>query len=147
MNIGRVQTPYACPLLCDRHNKITFFQKEKYFTVELTLGGVKAETERLDNENTAKEIITACEHSQAVCVSVTKETKTEQPPKLFDLTALQRAANRIYGYTAKQTLDYAQALYEKKLITYPRTDSTIFDGGYGGNGSGGYSSWCGYTAV
>ena len=84
---------------------------------------MKAETERLDNENTAKEIITACEHSQAVCVSVTKETKTEQPPKLFDLTTLQRAANRIYGYTAKQTLDYAQALYEKKLITYPRTDS------------------------
>lgn len=122
LNIGRVQTP-TLALLCDRHNKITFFQKEKYFTVELTLGGVKAETERLDNENTAKEIITACEKSQAVCVSVTKETKTEQPPKLFDLTTLQRAANRIYGYTAKQTLDYAQALYEKKLITYPRTDS------------------------
>ena len=122
LNIGRVQTP-TLALLCDRHNKITFFRKEKYFTVELTLGGVKAETERLDNENTAKEIITACEHSQAVCVSVTKETKTEQPPKLFDLTTLQRAANRIYGYTAKQTLDYAQTLYEKKLITYPRTDS------------------------
>ena len=122
LNIGRVQTP-TLALLCDRHNKIAYFRKEKYFTVELTLGGVKAETERLDNENTAKEIITACEHSQAVCVSVTKETKTKQPPKLFDLTSLQRAANRIYGYTAKQTLDYAQALYEKKLITYPRTDS------------------------
>lgn len=122
LNIGRVQTP-TLALLCDRHNKITFFQKEKYFTVELTLGGVKAETERLDNENTAKEIITACEKSQAVCVSVTKETKTEQPPRLFDLTTLQRAANRIYGYTAKQTLDYSQALYKKKLITYPRTDS------------------------
>ena len=122
LNIGRVQTP-TLALLCDRHNKIAYFRKEKYFTVELTLGGVKAETERLDNENTAKEIITACEHSQAVCVSVTKETKTEQPPKLFDLTTLQRAANRIYGYTAKQTLDYSQALYEKKLITYPRTDS------------------------
>lgn len=122
LNIGRVQTP-TLALLCDRYNKIAYFRKEKYFTAELTLGGVKAETERLDNENTAKEIITACEHSQAVCISVTKETKTEQPPKLFDLTTLQRAANRIYGYTAKQTLDYAQALYEKKLITYPRTDS------------------------
>lgn len=122
LNIGRVQTP-TLALLCDRHNKIAYFRKEKYFTVELTLGGVKAETERFDNENTAKEIITACEHSQAVCISVTKETKTEQPPKLFDLTTLQRAANRIYGYTAKQTLDYTQALYEKKLITYPRTDS------------------------
>lgn len=122
LNIGRVQTP-TLALLCDRHNKIAYFRKEKYFTVELTLGGVKAETERLDNENTAKEIITACEHSQVVCVSVTKETQTEQPPRLFDLTTLQRAANRIYGYTAKQTLDYSQALYEKKLITYPRTDS------------------------
>ena len=122
LNIGRVQTP-TLALLCDRHNKIAYFRKEKYFTVELTLGGVKAETERLDNENTAKEIITACEKSQAVCVSVTKETKTEQPPRLFDLTTLQRAANRIYGYTAKQTLDYSQALYGKKLITYPRTDS------------------------
>lgn len=122
LNIGRVQTP-TLALLADRHNKIFFFQKEKYFTATLDIGGVKAETERIDNEDTAKEVITACENSQAVCVSVKKEQKTEKPPKLFDLTALQRAANRIYGYTAKQTLDYAQSLYEKKLITYPRTDS------------------------
>lgn len=122
LNIGRVQTP-TLALLADRHNKISFFKKEKYFTATLDIDGVKAETERIDNEDTAKEIITACEHSQAVCVSVVKEQKTEKPPKLFDLTALQRAANRIYGYTAKQTLDYAQSLYEKKLITYPRTDS------------------------
>ena len=122
LNIGRVQTP-TLALLCDRHNKISFFKKEKYFTVSLDLGGVKAETERIDNENTAKEITAACGRSQAVCVSVTKEQKTEKPPKLFDLTVLQRAANRLYGYTAKQTLDLAQSLYEKKLITYPRTDS------------------------
>ena len=122
LNIGRVQTP-TLALLADRHNKISFFQKEKYFTAMLDIGGVKAETERIDNEDTAKEVITACENSQAVCVSVKKEQKTEKPPKLFDLTTLQRAANRIYGYTAKQTLDYAQSLYEKKLITYPRTDS------------------------
>ena len=122
LNIGRVQTP-TLALLCDRHNKISFFKKEKYFTVSLDLGGVKAETERIDSEDTAKEIAAACGHSQAVCVSVTKEQKTEKPPKLFDLTALQRAANRLYGYTAKQTLDLAQSLYEKKLITYPRTDS------------------------
>ena len=69
------------------------------------------------------ELVTACADAQAVCVSVKKEEKTERPSKLFDLTALQRAANRLYGYTAKQTLDLAQALYEKKLITYPRTDS------------------------
>ncbi|MFQ7291092.1 MAG: DNA topoisomerase 3 [Monoglobales bacterium] len=122
LNIGRVQTP-TLALLCDRHNKISFFKKEKYFTVFLDLGSVQAETERIDNEDTAKEIAAACGHSQAVCVSVTKEQKTEKPPKLFDLTALQRAANRLYGYTAKQTLDLAQSLYEKKLITYPRTDS------------------------
>lgn len=122
LNIGRVQTP-TLALLTDRYNKISFFQKEKYFTAMLDIGSVKAETERIDNEDTAKEVITACENSQAVCVSVKKEQKTEKPPKLFDLTALQRAANRIYGYTAKQTLDYAQSLYEKKLITYPRTDS------------------------
>lgn len=122
LNIGRVQTP-TLALLTDRHNKISFFQKEKYFTAMLDIDGVKTETERIDNEDTAKEVITACENSQAVCVSVKKEQKTEKPPKLFDLTALQRAANRIYGYTAKQTLDYAQSLYEKKLITYPRTDS------------------------
>ena len=122
LNIGRVQTP-TLAMLCERHEKISYFRKEKYFTVELTLGGVKAETEEIENEDTAKKITAACEQSQAVCVSVSKETKTEQPPKLFDLTTLQRAANRIYGYTAKQTLDYSQALYEKKLITYPRTDS------------------------
>ena len=122
LNIGRVQTP-TLALLCDRHNKISFFKKEKYFTVSLDLGGAKAETERIDNENMANEIMTACADAQAVCVSVKKEQKTEKPPKLFDLTTLQRAANRLYGYTAKQTLDLAQSLYEKKLITYPRTDS------------------------
>lgn len=122
LNIGRVQTP-TLALLCDRHNKITFFRKEKYFTVSIDINGIKAETKRIDNENTAKEIMTACEYSQAVCVSVKKEEKKEHPPKLFDLTALQRGANRVYGYTAKQTSDLAQSLYEKKLITYPRTDS------------------------
>ena len=122
LNIGRVQTP-TLALLCDRHNKISFFKKEKYFTVSLDLGSVKAETERIDKEDTANEIMAACADAQAVCVSVTKEEKTEKPPKLFDLTALQRAANRLCGYTAKQTFDLAQSLYEKKLITYPRTDS------------------------
>lgn len=66
----------------------------------------------------------ACEASKAVCTSLVKEKKTAAPPKLFDLTSLQREANRIFGYTAKQTLDLAQALYEKKLLTYPRTDSS-----------------------
>ena len=122
LNIGRVQTP-TLALLADRHNKITYFRKEKYYTVSIDTGGTKAVSERIDNETTAKDLKAACEHSQAVCVSVKKEQKTEQPPKLFDLTTLQRQANKVFGYTAKQTLDYAQALYEKKLLTYPRTDS------------------------
>ncbi len=122
LNIGRVQTP-TLALLADRHNKITYFRKEKYYTVSIDTGGTKAVSERIDNETTAKELKAACEHSQAVCVSVKNEQKTEQPPKLFDLTTLQRQANKVFGYTAKQTLDYAQALYEKKLLTYPRTDS------------------------
>ena len=70
-----------------------------------------------------KQVQAACRNGQAVCTSVTREKKKEQPPKLYDLTTLQREANRIFGYTAKQTLDYAQSLYEKKLLTYPRTDS------------------------
>lgn len=122
LNIGRVQTP-TLALLADRHNKITYFRKEKYYTVSIDTGGTKAVSERIDNETTANELKAACEHSQAVCVSVKKEQKTEQPPKLFDLTTLQRQANKVFGYTAMQTLDYAQALYEKKLLTYPRTDS------------------------
>ena len=122
LNIGRVQTP-TLALLADRHDKISYFQKEKYYTVSVDTGGISAVSEKIDNIQTAEQIKTACEHSQAVCVSVKKETKTEQPPKLFDLTALQRQANKIFGYTAKQTADYAQSLYEKKLITYPRTDS------------------------
>ena len=79
--------------------------------------------ERQDDEAAARQMKAACEKSQAVCTSLKKEKKTAAPPKLFDLTALQREANRLYGFTAKQTLDYAQALYEKRLLTYPRTDS------------------------
>jgi len=113
LNIGRVQTP-TLALLADRNNKITFFQKEKYYTVSIDTGSVKAVSERIDNLPHAEEIKAACEHSQAVCVSVKKEQKIEKPPKLFDLTTLQRTANKVFGYTAQQTLDYAQALYEKK---------------------------------
>ena len=80
-------------------------------------------SERLNEEAAAQQMKAACEKSQAVCTSLKKEKKTAAPPKLFDLTALQREANRLFGFTAKQTLDYAQQLYEKKLLTYPRTDS------------------------
>lgn len=122
LNIGRVQTP-TLALLVRRHEQIAYFRPEKYYTVSVGLGKVKAVSDKFDNIETANTIKAACEKSQAVCVSITKERKTEKPPKLFDLTTLQRQANKIYGYTAKQTLDLAQSLYEKKLITYPRTDA------------------------
>ena len=122
LNVGRVQTP-TLKMLVDRDAAITGFQKEKYYHVRLDLSGVEAASERIRAADEAEALKTACETSQAVCVSLTREKKTVAPPKLFDLTSLQREANRIYGYTAKQTLDLAQALYEKRLLTYPRTDS------------------------
>ena len=94
-----------------------------YFIVRLDVGGAEAASARISDAADAEVLKTACEASQTICISVRRERKTEQPPRLFDLTGLQREANRIYGYTAKQTLDLAQALYEKRLLTYPRTDS------------------------
>ena len=122
LNVGRVQTP-TLKMLADRDAAITSFKKETYHIVRLDVGGAEAASERISDAADAEALKTACEASQAMCVSVKRERKTEQPPRLFDLTGLQREANRIYGYTAKQTLDLAQALYEKRLLTYPRTDS------------------------
>ena len=122
LNVGRVQTP-TLKMLADRDAAITSFKKETYHIVRLDVGGAEAASARSSDAADAEALKTACEASQAVCISVRRERKTEQPPRLFDLTGLQREANRIYGYTAKQTLDLAQALYEKRLLTYPRTDS------------------------
>ena len=104
----------------------------------LDVGGVAALSERQDDEAAARQMKAACEKSQAVCTSLKKEKKTAAPPKLFDLTALQREANRLYGFTAKQTLDYAQALYEKRLLTYPRTDSKYITSDMEGQHKGTY---------
>ena len=123
LNVGRVQTP-TLKMLVDRDAAITTFKKEKYSHVRLMLPGAEAISERFPAADEARELKTACEASQAVCASVVKEPQTTAPPQLFDLTSLQREANRIFGYTAKQTLDLAQALYEKRLLTYPRTDSS-----------------------
>ena len=131
LNVGRVQTP-TLKMLVDRDAAIMGFKKEKYYHVRLALPGAEAASERLTDKTAAETLKTACEVSQAVCVSVTREKKTVSPPKLFDLTSLQREANRIYGYTAKQTLDLAQSLYEKRLLTYPRTDSTFLTEDMGG---------------
>ena len=123
LNVGRVQTP-TLKMLTDRDAAISHFQKEKYYHVRLDLSGAEAASGRISDKAEAAALKGACETQTAVCVSLTREKKTAAPPKLFDLTSLQREANRIFGYTAKQTLDLAQALYEKKLLTYPRTDSS-----------------------
>ena len=122
LTVGRVQTP-TLKMLVDRDAKILRFQKEKYYTVGIQSGSLKADSGRIASMDEADTLRKACAGASAICSSVKREKKTEQPPKLYDLTTLQREANRLFGFTAKQTLDYAQQLYEKKLLTYPRTDS------------------------
>ncbi len=123
LKVGRVQTP-TLAMLVEREEKDQEFQKkEPYYTAHILMDGIDAATERTDDKAQAESIAAACESRAATVVSVTKETKTVQPPKLYDLTTLQRDANRLFGFTAKQTLEYTQSLYEKKLVTYPRTDS------------------------
>ena len=122
LNVGRVQTP-TLAMLVERERKISQFKKEKYYVLRLEMNGTEAVSEKLNDSTEVERAAAACKGVPAICTSVTKEQKKEQPPKLYDLTTLQREANRLLGYTAKQTLDYAQSLYEKKLLTYPRTDS------------------------
>ena len=122
LNVGRVQTP-TLAMLVDRDSRITLFRKEKYHHVRLALDGAEAVSEKITAPEEAESLRVACAGASVRCISVTHEKKKEAPPKLYDLTTLQREANRVFGYTAKQTLDYAQSLYEKKLLTYPRTDS------------------------
>lgn len=122
LNVGRVQTP-TLAMLCERETKIALFRKEKYHHVRLNVGGAEALSEKIISPEDAQKLKAECDGKSVKCLSVTHEQKKELPPKLYDLTTLQREANRIFGYTAKQTLDYAQSLYEKKLLTYPRTDS------------------------
>ena len=142
LNVGRVQTP-TLKMLVDRDAAIHTFKKEKYYHVRLTFSGMEAASARICAADKAHTLKAACEASNAVCVSISREKKTIAPPKLFDLTALQREANRIYGYTAKQTLDLAQALYEKKLLTYPRTDSNFLTDDMGGTAKSILALLCG----
>ena len=120
--VGRVQTP-TLAMLVEREGKITTFHKEKYFNVHVQKDGLTADMEKIKTEDEAKAIAAACDKKQAVVSSLKRETKTINPPKLYDLTTLQREANRYYSFTAQQTLELVQSLYEKKLLTYPRTDS------------------------
>ena len=122
LKVGRVQTP-TLAMLVERESKIMNFKKEQYFMAHILCGGVDAATERINSKTDADNISGACLNGQALVTSVVKEEKAVAPPKLYDLTTLQRDANRLFGFTAKQTLEYTQSLYEKKLVTYPRTDS------------------------
>lgn len=122
LNVGRVQTP-TLAMIVQRDYEVSNFVKQKYFTVELDCGTFIASSERIDDESKAKSIADICSGKNAVVSSVKKEVKSVNPPKLYDLTTLQREANRQFGYTAQQTLDLTQSLYEQKLVTYPRTDS------------------------
>ena len=119
--VGRVQSP-TLALITSRQKEIDEFVKEEYFKVTVKGSGIAAVSRDLSEEE-ADSLIRACNSSPATIASVRKERKRSNPPKLYDLTALQRDANRFFGYTAKQTLDALQELYEKKLVTYPRTDS------------------------
>ena len=121
LNIGRVMSP-TLALLVQREAEIAAFQPEPFYTVQLDCG-VAAASERMKDRKTADRIAADCKAGTALVKAMERKEKAEKAPALYDLTALQRDANRILGYTAQQTLDYLQALYEKKLCTYPRTDS------------------------
>lgn len=122
LNVGRVMTP-TLALLTDREQAISGFKKEKFYTVDLDCGTFGLSSGRFGSRTDAEKLRKLCIGKNATVQSAGRQEKTEKPPKLYDLTTLQREANRIYGYTAQQTLDYIQLLYEKKLATYPRTDS------------------------
>lgn len=120
--IGRVQTP-TLAMLTERQTKIQNFVKEPYYKVELSGAGVVAVSEQMAQEQDADTMRAACDGQCAVVGSIERKRVEKKPPKLYDLTTLQREANRYYGLTASQTLQVLQELYEEKLVTYPRTDS------------------------
>ena len=122
LNIGRVMSP-TLALIVQREAEIEAFQPEPFYTVALELPGFTAVGARMKDKTAAKELETACRGGSAVVKQAQRKEKSEKPPALYDLTTLQRDANRLLGFTAQQTLDYLQNLYEKKLCTYPRTDS------------------------
>lgn len=120
--VGRVQTP-TLAMLAERQERIEHFQKEAFYKVALTDGKLTVVSENIANEEAADLLAALCNGSTAVVTQMKKERRKSFPPKLYDLTSLQREANRYFGYTAKRTLDMLQELYEEKLVTYPRTDS------------------------
>lgn len=122
LNVGRVMSP-TLAVLVEREANISAFKPEPFYTVQLDCGILTLSGEKLKIKTEAETLCKACDGQSITIEEVDSKEKTEKPPKLYDLTTLQREANRQLGFTAQQTLDYAQSLYEKKLITYPRTDS------------------------
>ena len=122
LNIGRVMSP-TLALIVQREAEIDAFKPVPFYTVALELPGFSVSGERMADKAAAQQMKTACQGGTATVKKVERKEKSEKPPALYDLTTLQRDANRLLGYTAQQTLDYLQNLYEKKLCTYPRTDS------------------------
>lgn len=130
--VGRVQTP-TLAMLVQRGQEIAHFQKERYFITHLLMGEIDAVSKHFPEREEADKIAAACQGKIAQVLEVKKEKKKVSAPKLYDLTTLQREASRLFGFTAKQTLEYAQSLYEKKLLTYPRTDSQYLTDDMGGS--------------
>lgn len=126
LKVGRVQTP-TLAMIVDREMEISNFKKKQYYLghIHVSVDGQKVDavSERIDLKTEAEKLAEKCKGNTVVVTSVSKEKRSLAPPKLYDLTSLQRDANKLYGFTAKQTLEYTQNLYEKKLVTYPRTDS------------------------
>lgn len=110
-------------MICERDANISVFKPEPFYTVHLACNGFSLIGEKLKDKGQATAVLRTCDGQSATIESVEQKEKTEKPPKLYDLTTLQREANKLLGFTAEQTLQYAQCLYEKKYITYPRTDS------------------------
>lgn len=122
LTVGRVQTP-TLAMVVERNQQIAGFEKQKYYNIHLNCDGMDVLKEKVFQQEEAENVKNACDGKEAFVKSAVSEKKTVNAPKLYDLTTLQREANRIFGYTAQKTLDYTQSLYEKKLVTYPRTDS------------------------
>lgn len=122
LNVGRVVSP-TLAMIVQREAEIKAFKSEPFYKLFLDFDGFKAESERFADEESAAAVAQICNNEEAVVKAVERKEKSEKAPTLYDLTTLQREANRTLGYTAQQTLDYLQSLYEKKLCTYPRTDS------------------------
>ena len=122
LNVGRVLSP-TLAMLVEREAQISGFTPKSFYTVNVTSNGMTAVSDRFESEEEAQNLSESCKISPLIVKSVERKEKSEKAPLLYDLTTLQREANRLLGYTAQQTLDYLQSLYEKKLCTYPRTDS------------------------